>query len=44
MSASAKSQNMGRIKQVIGPIVDVEFESGSPSRDLSRGEGHQRCH
>ena len=28
MSASAKSQNLGRIKQVIGPIVDVEFESG----------------
>ena len=28
MSATAKSQNMGRIKQVIGPIVDVEFESG----------------
>jgi F-type H+-transporting ATPase subunit beta len=28
MSASAKSQNTGRIKQVIGPIVDVEFESG----------------
>ncbi|MGK5083651.1 F0F1 ATP synthase subunit beta [Bdellovibrionota bacterium FG-1] len=28
MSASAQSQNMGRIKQVIGPIVDVEFESG----------------
>jgi F-type H+-transporting ATPase subunit beta len=28
MSASAKPQNLGRIKQVIGPIVDVEFESG----------------
>ena len=28
MSASAQSQNMGRIKQVIGPIIDVEFESG----------------
>jgi F-type H+-transporting ATPase subunit beta len=28
MSASAKSQNLGRIKQVIGPIVDVEFETG----------------
>src|SRR4051812_22873338 len=28
MSASARSQNLGRIKQVIGPIVDVEFESG----------------
>jgi F-type H+/Na+-transporting ATPase subunit beta len=28
MSASASSQNVGRIKQVIGPIVDVEFESG----------------
>src|SRR6478736_5284387 len=27
MSASA-GQNVGRIKQVIGPIVDVEFESG----------------
>jgi len=29
MSATAKSQNLGRVKQVIGPIVDVEFESGS---------------
>lgn len=28
MSATAKSQPMGRIKQVIGPIVDIEFESG----------------
>ncbi len=28
MSASANPQNLGRIKQVIGPIVDVEFESG----------------
>src|SRR5438067_1763086 len=28
MSASVSSQNTGRIKQVIGPIVDVEFESG----------------
>jgi F-type H+-transporting ATPase subunit beta len=27
MSATA-SQNMGRIKQVIGPVVDVEFEGG----------------
>src|SRR4051794_1158747 len=28
MSATAKSQNQGRIKQVIGPIVDVEFMPG----------------
>ncbi len=28
MSATAKSQNLGRIKQIIGPIVDVEFEAG----------------
>ncbi len=28
MSATAKSETFGRIKQVIGPIVDVEFESG----------------
>jgi F-type H+-transporting ATPase subunit beta len=28
MSATAKPQSHGRIKQVIGPIVDVEFESG----------------
>src|SRR3954462_14721023 len=28
MSATAKAQSMGRIKQVIGPIVDVEFEPG----------------
>lgn len=29
MSAGANSQNLGKIKQVIGPIVDVEFESGN---------------
>ncbi len=28
MSASAQSKNIGRIKQVIGAVVDVEFESG----------------
>lgn len=28
MSATSKDANMGRIKQVIGPIVDVEFENG----------------
>ncbi len=28
MSATSKDSNMGRIKQVIGPIVDVEFENG----------------
>jgi F-type H+/Na+-transporting ATPase subunit beta len=28
MSATAMPQNMGRVKQVIGPVVDVEFESG----------------
>ena len=28
MSASASGQNIGKIKQVIGPIVDVEFDSG----------------
>lgn len=28
MSATAKPQNYGRVKKVIGPIVDVEFESG----------------
>lgn len=28
MSGTTKLQNQGRIKQVIGPIVDVEFESG----------------
>lgn len=28
MSASASAQNIGKIKQVIGPIVDVEFDSG----------------
>ncbi|MEK6580201.1 MAG: F0F1 ATP synthase subunit beta [Bdellovibrionota bacterium] len=28
MSATANPQNTGRIKQVIGPIVDVEFETG----------------
>ncbi|MFN7686039.1 MAG: F0F1 ATP synthase subunit beta [Oligoflexia bacterium] len=28
MSATAKSGNIGRIKQIIGPVVDVEFEAG----------------
>ena len=28
MSASSKHENMGRIKQVIGPVIDVEFEGG----------------
>jgi len=28
MSASAKPENLGRIKQIIGPVLDVEFESG----------------
>ncbi|MEO5968512.1 MAG: F0F1 ATP synthase subunit beta [Bdellovibrionia bacterium] len=28
MSATAKPENLGRIKQVIGPIVDVEFDAG----------------
>jgi len=28
MSATAHSQTQGRIKQVIGPIVDVEFDAG----------------
>lgn len=28
MSASAKAENIGRVKQVIGPIVDVEFATG----------------
>ena len=36
MSASTKSQNLGRIKQVIGPIVDVEFELRITSRYFSR--------
>jgi len=29
MSASVQSENVGRIKQVIGPVVDVEFPSGT---------------
>ncbi|MGE0614684.1 MAG: F0F1 ATP synthase subunit beta [Bacteriovoracia bacterium] len=28
MSATANSMNMGKIKQVIGPVVDLEFEPG----------------
>lgn len=28
MSATAKAQNIGHIKQIIGPIVDVEFDAG----------------
>ncbi|MCC7440130.1 MAG: F0F1 ATP synthase subunit beta [Bdellovibrionales bacterium] len=28
MSASAIPQNMGRIKQVLGPVIDVEFQPG----------------
>jgi F-type H+-transporting ATPase subunit beta len=30
MSASAGNQNIGRIKQVIGPVVDVEFDGKLP--------------
>ncbi len=30
MSASAGNQNIGRIKQVIGPVVDVEFDGNLP--------------
>ena len=30
MSASAGNQSLGRVKQVIGPVVDVEFESRLP--------------
>jgi F-type H+-transporting ATPase subunit beta len=29
MSASANGKNLGRIKQVIGPVIDVEFEGGT---------------
>jgi F-type H+-transporting ATPase subunit beta len=29
MSATAKPENLGEIKQVIGPIVDVEFKAGN---------------
>src|SRR5947209_6784254 len=29
MSATARGEQRGRIKQVIGPIVDVEFEAGA---------------
>ena len=28
MSASTGQQNLGRIKQIIGPVVDIEFQSG----------------
>lgn len=28
MSATSKDQNLGRIKQVIGPVVDLEFDTG----------------
>jgi F-type H+/Na+-transporting ATPase subunit beta len=28
MSATAKPENLGHIKQIFGPIVDVEFDSG----------------
>lgn len=28
MAEKEKTQNMGRVKQIIGPICDVEFESG----------------
>jgi F-type H+-transporting ATPase subunit beta len=28
MSATSKAENIGRIKQVIGPVVDVEFDAG----------------
>ena len=29
MSASVNPENLGRIKQVVGPVVDIEFESGN---------------
>src|SRR5262245_44709961 len=29
-AASAKSEPQGRVAQVIGPVVDVSFESGDP--------------
>jgi F-type H+-transporting ATPase subunit beta len=29
MSASANGKNLGRVKQVIGPVIDVEFEGGN---------------
>ncbi|MEN9724322.1 MAG: hypothetical protein RJB38_2308 [Pseudomonadota bacterium] len=29
MSASSKAENKGRIKQVIGPVIDVDFEGGN---------------
>ena len=28
MSTTATEQNVGKVIQVIGPVVDVEFESG----------------
>lgn len=28
MSATARPENNGRIKQIIGPVVDIEFDSG----------------
>ncbi len=28
MSASAHAQNMGKIKRVVGPVLDVEFDTG----------------
>jgi len=28
MSATATNENIGRIKQVIGPVVDIEFDAG----------------
>ena len=28
MSATVQSENFGKVKQILGPVVDVEFENG----------------
>jgi F0F1-type ATP synthase beta subunit len=33
---------IGKVVQVIGPVVDVEFEREPPARDLQRGAHRRR--
>jgi len=47
--AGAAKHNMGKVVQVIGPVLDVEFEperlpsSTTPSSSTTRGTAPRRC-
>ena len=36
--------NVGKITQVIGPVIDVEFAEGRPSRDPLSPADHKPRH